>query len=112
MYSLSFRPIFFLHFLLLNHNIEKSNALNVITNHKERINMATIGTVVLLTGKAIIVDAQGAQHALKLGETIQPGDTIIVPKGAMVELQLVMAAKCKLPRSKRWLLVKMLAMPF
>jgi hypothetical protein len=51
--------------------------------------MAVIGKVVLLTGAAIIVDGNGGQRALQIGDTIQTGDTIIAPKGALVELQLV-----------------------
>ena len=50
--------------------------------------MAIVGKVVLLTGQAILVDATGAQRPLPLGDNIQPGDTIIAPKGVMVELQL------------------------
>ncbi|PPD18824.1 MAG: hypothetical protein CTY27_00665 [Methylotenera sp.] len=50
--------------------------------------MATIGTVVLLTGSAIVVDASGAQRSLLLGDSIESGDTIVVPNGATVELQL------------------------
>ena len=50
--------------------------------------MANIGIVVLLTGSAILVDATGAQRPLKLGDSLQAGDTVICPKGATVELQL------------------------
>ena len=50
--------------------------------------MANIGVVVLLTGSAILVDATGAQRPLKLGDSLQAGDTLICPKGATVELQL------------------------
>ncbi|MBX9675551.1 MAG: retention module-containing protein, partial [Methylotenera sp.] len=50
--------------------------------------MATIGTVALLTGSAIVVDASGAQRTLLLGDSIESGDTIVVPNGATVELQL------------------------
>ncbi|NOS98740.1 MAG: retention module-containing protein, partial [Methylotenera sp.] len=51
--------------------------------------MATIGTVVLLTGKAFAINEQGVQRELHLGDTLQPGDIIIAPKGAVVELSLV-----------------------
>ena len=50
--------------------------------------MANIGTVVLLTGQAFIVDAQGAQRPLALGDSIAAGDTIVAPRGTTVELQL------------------------
>ena len=50
--------------------------------------MALVGKVVLLTGQAILVDATGAQRPLVLGDSLQPGDTIVAPKGVMVELEL------------------------
>ncbi|MES2503022.1 MAG: retention module-containing protein, partial [Pseudomonadota bacterium] len=51
--------------------------------------MAVIGTVVALTGSAIVIDASGAQRALRLGDTVESGDSIVALKGAIVELQLV-----------------------
>ena len=50
--------------------------------------MAIIGKVVLLTGKAILVDSNGVQRPLNLNDTINAGDTIIAPAGVTVELQL------------------------
>ena len=50
--------------------------------------MANIGVVVLLTGQAVVINAQGVQRQLALGDSIETGDTIIAPAGTTVELQL------------------------
>ncbi|HYG32386.1 MAG TPA: retention module-containing protein, partial [Methylophilaceae bacterium] len=51
--------------------------------------MAVLGTVVAVNGEAFVVDQNGNKRIIKLGDTIQPGDTIITPPGIVVELQLV-----------------------
>ncbi|HEU4707828.1 MAG TPA: retention module-containing protein, partial [Methylophilaceae bacterium] len=51
--------------------------------------MATLGTVVSVTGEAFVVDPNGNKKLIKLGDTVQPGDTIITMPGVVVELQLV-----------------------
>ena len=50
--------------------------------------MANIGVVVVLTGQAIVISAQGIQRQLAMGDSIETGDTIIAPAGTTVELQL------------------------
>ena len=50
--------------------------------------MANIGVVIVLTGQAIVVNAQGVQRQLAMGDSIETGDTIIAPAGTTVELQL------------------------
>ncbi|HZV62472.1 MAG TPA: retention module-containing protein, partial [Methylophilaceae bacterium] len=51
--------------------------------------MAVLGTVVAVNGDAFVVDQNGNKKLIKLGDTIQAGDTIITPPGIVVELQLV-----------------------
>ena len=51
--------------------------------------MATLGTVVAVNGEAFVVDQSGNKRIIQLGDTIQPGDTIITPPGIIVELQMV-----------------------
>ncbi|HLD10390.1 MAG TPA: retention module-containing protein, partial [Methylophilaceae bacterium] len=51
--------------------------------------MAKLGTVVAITGTAFIQNESGQQKALKLGDTVQPGDTIITARGVTVELEMV-----------------------
>src|SRR5687768_3184395 len=51
--------------------------------------MAVLGTVVAVNGEAFVVDQNGNRKLIKLGDTIQAGDTIITPPGIVVELQLV-----------------------
>ena len=50
--------------------------------------MANIGIVSLITGQAFLVDTQGVSRPLALGDNVGAGDTIVVPRGATVELQL------------------------
>ena len=56
--------------------------------------MAALGTVVAINGttdavkNVIVVTESGVKKPLRLGDTIQPGDTIITPNGVIVELQL------------------------
>jgi len=57
--------------------------------------MAILGTVVsingleALVGKVMVLKANGDKVPLKLNDTVDPGDTIITPKGVIVELELV-----------------------
>ncbi|MEY3747001.1 MAG: hypothetical protein RL194_460, partial [Pseudomonadota bacterium] len=57
--------------------------------------MAVIGTVVAILGDgaASVINQAGAQTLLKLNDTVQPGDTIVTPRGVVVELQLVNGRK-------------------
>ncbi|HZV98684.1 MAG TPA: retention module-containing protein, partial [Methylophilaceae bacterium] len=50
--------------------------------------MAALGTVVAMNGPAFIVDEKGVKKPLKLGDIVQPGDTIITTRGVVVELEL------------------------
>ncbi|CAN0295915.1 unnamed protein product, partial [Chrysoparadoxa australica] len=57
--------------------------------------MAILGTVVsingleALVGKVLVLKANGDKVPLQLNDTVDPGDTIITPKGVIVELELV-----------------------
>ncbi|MGZ8253136.1 MAG: retention module-containing protein, partial [Methylophilaceae bacterium] len=55
--------------------------------------MAILGTVVALNGEASVVDEKGVKRALHLGDVVQPGDTIITPRGVIVELEMVNGRK-------------------
>mgnify|MGYP003507534770 FL=1 len=48
--------------------------------------MANIGVVVVLTGQAIVINAQGVQRQLVLGDSVETGDTIIATAGTTVDL--------------------------
>src|SRR3989344_4252092 len=50
--------------------------------------MAKLGTVVAITGSAFVQNESGQQKALKLGDTVQLGDTIITVRGVTVELEM------------------------
>ena len=51
--------------------------------------MALIGKVVLITGEAYLILADGTKRELQLGDMVQTGDTIETARGAAVELELV-----------------------
>ncbi|CAG0959908.1 RTX-I toxin determinant A from serotypes 1/9 [Methylophilaceae bacterium] len=57
--------------------------------------MAIIGTVVAILGDgtASVINERGQQILLKLNDTVQPGDSIVTPRGVVVELQLVNGRK-------------------
>ena len=51
--------------------------------------MATvIGTVTNIQGMAIVVDANGNRHMLKIGEALHAGDKVITASGAIVSVKL------------------------
>lgn len=50
--------------------------------------MALIGRVVGMTGTASLILGNGEKRDLKLGDSIQTGDTIQTPRGVEVDLQL------------------------
>lgn len=51
--------------------------------------MAQVGTVVAVNGIAYIIKPNGQQHQIKLGDTVDPGDTIVTTRGVIVELELI-----------------------
>ena len=51
--------------------------------------MALIVKVVLITGEAYLILADGTKRELQLGDMVQTGDTIETARGAAVELELV-----------------------
>ena len=58
--------------------------------------MAQVGTVVAVNGVAYILSPDGQQRQVKLGDTIQPGDTIVTMRGVIVELELVNGRKIQI----------------
>ncbi|MBN0988980.1 retention module-containing protein, partial [Amphritea pacifica] len=58
---------------------------------------AAKGTVVRVSGEVVVVDSKGAEHTLKAGEQINPGDMIIVRANSEAELDLGKSATEKLP---------------
>ncbi|MES2014013.1 MAG: retention module-containing protein, partial [Pseudomonadota bacterium] len=55
--------------------------------------MAILGTVVALNGEATVVDEKGVIKSLHLGDVIQTGETIITPRGVIVELEMANGRK-------------------